>query len=184
MIGISYFPIGLRWQSFSIEGTGTYRAREGDLLRRMEHILADWEDTPYRDGQSVKGMGTYCTAFLCAVLDELYRRPVPTPLPEIPTDAAMHDRATAIEGLRWFLRHYPNHEKVECMIVQPGDVLVTGPRGGGPGHGILVGPRENTLWQCSGGSVHFTGMSLPDPYELYAVYRFTDRISWLSNSAS
>lgn len=141
-----------------------------------------WEGTPYREGQSVRGVGTFCTAFVCAVLDELYQDGRATSLPEIPTDASMHDRSTALAGLRWFLRRYPEHAEVTSGKIQPGDVLVTGPSGGGPGHAILVGPRENTLWQCSGGSVHFTGMALPDCYQLHAVYRMKDRIRWLSNS--
>ncbi len=178
MIGIHYIPIGLSWKSFTING-GTHRADENAFLRRYERILAEWEGTPYRDGQCLKRVGIFCTAFVCVVLDELYRVKRPVPIPEIPTDAAMHCPETARAGLRWFLRQYPNHAEVTDRIVQPGDVLVTGPSGGGPGHGILVGPRENTLWQCSGGSVHFTGMALPDPYELFAVYRMTDRINWL-----
>lgn len=184
MIGIHYIPLPLKWQSFSIDGTGIYRGQENALLRRMERILSQWEGTPYHEGQSLKGVGTFCTAFICSVLDELYQNRRPTPLPEIPTDAAMHDRATAMRGLRWFLSHYPQHEEITSTIVQPGDILVTGPVGGGPGHGILVGPRENTLWQCSGGSVHFTGMSLPDAYQLHAVYRMKDRTQWLSNLPS
>lgn len=178
MIGIVYDQLGLKWRSFSING-GTHRAAENALLRRMERILADWEDTPYVDGQSVKRMGTFCTAFVCAVLDELYRRERPIPLPEIPRDASMHDPVTARSGLRWFLEHYPNHAAVTDQIVQPGDILVTGPRGGGPGHAIFVGPHENTLWQCSGKCVHRTGMAIPHSYDLFAVYRMTDRELWL-----
>lgn len=176
--GIQYQPIGLTWTSFNVSSLGMFRPQESRLARRMGRIMAEWEGTPYLDGQCVKGVGTFCTAFVCSVLDELYGKDRPTPLPEIPTDAAMHDPAKAREGLRWFLSHYPNHEKRVDPHVQPGDVLVTGPRGGGPGHAILVGPCENTLWQCSGGSVHFTGMSLPDQYQLFAVYRMTDRMKW------
>lgn len=186
MSGVRYVPLPLRWRSFVLGDTGVHRAGEGNLLRRLERILAFWEGTPYHLGQSVRGMGTFCTAFLCAVLDELYGRPAATPLPEIPVDASMHDPATARSGLRWFLEHYPNHERVEpgpdgYTVVQPGDVLVTGPQGGGPGHAILVGPRENTLWQCSGLGVHYTGLHIYEHYDLFAVYRMTDREKWLSN---
>lgn len=176
---IQYNPIPLTWRSFSING-GTHRAAENALLRRMARIFAEWEGTPYRTGQHVKQVGTFCTAFVAAVLDELYRLDRPVPLPEIPPDASFHHSGTARAGLRWFLRQYPNHEPIPIGgEVQPGDVLVTGPGGGGPGHGILVGPAENTIWQCSGGSVHFTGFALPEPYILYAAYRLTDRMLWL-----
>lgn len=179
MAGIRYVPLPLKWRSFSVNDLGMHRAQENEMLRRMGRILNDWEGTPYADGQSVKGVGTFCTAFVCAVLDELYRKERPTPMPEIPSDAAMHDRATAIAGLHWFLRHYPENERQDGDLVQPGDILITGPVGGGPGHAMFVGPRENTLWQCSGESVHYTGMHLPDVYRLFAVYRMKDRHTWL-----
>lgn len=175
---ISYQPIGLRWRSLVLGDLGMFRPQEAQILRRLGRIFQQWDSTPYVLGQCKPRVGTYCTAFVCAVLDELYRQPLAT-LPDIPHDAGMHDRETAMAGLRWFLRRYPNHGEVTDGWVQPGDVLVTGPRGGGPGHAILVGTRENTLWQCSGKSgVHFTGMALPDPYVLFAVYRMTDRLSW------
>lgn len=189
MTGLRYIDVGLAWQTFNLGKGGFYRAAEGSFVRRLERILGEWEGTPYRNGQSLKGVGTFCTAFLCSVLDELYRKAQPTPLPDIPPDAAMHDPERARGGLRWFLETYPNHVRVEPeidgpykgrRIVQPGDVLVSGPVGGGPGHAILVGPRENTLWQCSGQSVHWTGLYLPDCYSLFAAYRMTDRETWLS----
>lgn len=164
-----YVPLGLTWRD------------PGHLpLARIERELLRWDGTPYRLGQCLPGVGTYCTAFVVSVLDALYRLQRPTPLPEgIPDDAAMHDPPRARQGLRWFLRQYPAHRQVEDGSAEPGDVLVTGPHGGGPGHGILVGPHPNTLWQCSGNGVHFTGMSIPDTYQLFAVYRMTDRQKWL-----
>lgn len=184
-MSVRYVPMPLRWRTFVLDETGIHRAAEAALLRRLGRILEAWEGTPYRIGQCLRGTGAYCTAFLCAVLDDLYRRPEATPLPEIPIDASMHAPETARSGLRWFLEHYPNHERVQpgpdgYTVVQPGDVLVTGPQGGGPGHAILVGPRENTLWQCSGLGVHYTGLALYEHYDLYAVYRMTDRHQWLS----
>lgn len=178
---IRYVSLPVTWTSLSLSEWGS-RAEEGAILRRMERILWQWEGTPYVPGQCLRGVGAFCTAFLCAVLDELYGRTPATPLPEIPDDASMHSPETARAGLRWFLRHYPNHVQIFDGIVQPGDVLVTGPKGGGPGHAILVGPRENTMWQCSGRSVHFTGLSIPDTYTLHAIYRMTDRLAWSSES--
>lgn len=147
-------------------------------VHRLDRILASWEDTPYRPGQHVRGVGTYCTAFVCAVLDELYRQPSAALPEDIPIDASMHDPELARSGLRWFLTRYPNHVRVQDGTVEPGDVLVTGPVSGGPGHAIIAGPRKGTLWQCSGRSVHRAGYSLPETYRLHAVYRMTDRHKW------
>lgn len=174
---MNYLPLDLKWRSLDIDGTGMHRWAENLILRRMAKILGGWENTPYQLGQNSQGVGTYCTAFVCSVLDALYGRQT-TPMPEIPADAAMHCPETARAGLRWFMRRYPCR-RVEDGFVQPGDVLITGPSGGGPGHAILVGPRENTLWQCSGRvGVHFTGMSLPFPYVLHGVYRLDNRETW------
>ncbi len=175
---IRYTSIGLSWRTLVLGDFGMFRPQEANIMRRLARILEEWCDTPYVMGEAKPRVGVYCTAFVTAVLDELYRRPQ-APLPSIPHDAGMHDKETAMAGMRWFLGHWANHAKVTDGWVQPGDLVVTGPRDGGPGHAILVGPRENTLWQCSGRSgVHFTGMSIPDNYTLHAVYRMTDRLSW------
>lgn len=164
----SYVPLPLRW-----------RPLQDEVARgRIERILCDWEGTPYARGQRVKQVGVFCTAFVCAVLDELYGRE-PVDLPEIPDDASMHDPARARAGLRWFLRQYPC-DVVEDGFVEPGDVLITGPIAGGPGHAIFVGPQPGTLWQASGPAVHFTGMSIPGEYSLHAVYRLRERQKWSS----
>lgn len=173
-----YENVGLRWQAFTINGTGIFRAAERAVERRMGRILDSWEGTPYDAGQAQKGVGAFCTAFVVGVLDELYRC-APTPLPLIPQDAAMHDPDRARAGLRWFLERYPRHERIPNGIMQPGDVLVTGPVGGGPGHALIVGPRENTIWQCSGQGVHYTGLALPTSYRLHSIYRMTNRTEWL-----
>ncbi|CAK9074220.1 Uncharacterized protein (Fragment), partial [Durusdinium trenchii] len=127
MTGIHYYDALLTWTSFRINGSGMYRAAERALERRMERLLGEWEGTPYVLGQSAKGVGTFCTAFVCEILNELYRRPG-VELPEIPSDAAMHD-------------------------------------------------PERVSSRSSG--VHWTGMFLPEPYELHAVYRLSDRKDYL-----
>lgn len=156
--------------------------RACNVEHRLARILGDWDGTPYVNGQACKREGVYCTAFMARVLDELYRRP-PTPMPRIPPDASFHDAEGVLLGMRWFLREYPNNEKLEPAVdglyhVQPADILITGPIGGGPGHAILVGPRENTMWEAGTFKVQMIGMMIPDNYELHAVYRMTDRNSW------
>lgn len=163
-------------------------ASEKRVCERLASVLASWEDTPYSSTQAVRGVGVYCTAFVCGVLDDLYRVERPTPLNTIPHDVSMHCGASSRAGLRWFLRHYPTADRIysattaedgEQVEVQPGDILITGPVGGGPGHAILIGPRRNVMWQASGAHVHYTGFCVPTGYMLYAVYRFSDKERWI-----
>jgi len=162
---------------------------EKKIAERLAAVLHSWEDTPYSSTQAVRGVGVYCTAFVCGVLDDLYRVDEPTPLNKIPHDVSMHCGASARAGLRWFMRHYPCADRLwsitsadeenEIIEVQPGDVLITGPVGGGPGHAIMIGPRKNVMWQASGSYVHYTGFGVPVGNMLYAVYRFSDRERWI-----
>jgi hypothetical protein len=64
--------------------------------------------------------------------------------------------------------------------LEPGDWVVTGPAGGGPGHAMVVGPRPNTLWHCNRGpGVCWTGIGLAmNDQAIHRVYRFLDRNRW------
>lgn len=155
----------------------TWRAVESSWLKRLERVLLSWEETPYAPGQQRKGSGVDCIRFGCAVLDEMYRRPL-TDLPPRAADASMHDRDGAFAVMRQIMRRYPDHITVEDGFVEPGDVLVVGPRDGGPGHMMIVGHQPGTCWQASADRVHFTGLSLPTGATLFRVFRFVDRETW------
>lgn len=177
---IRFEPLPLQWKAFNLcpnNGFASDRYRAIEIERRMIKILAEWEGTPYDTKFANKGIGVHCSSFICRVLDELYRLE-PTDLPAIPADIGFHNRAGAIAGLRWFMRQYPACQQLTGSDVEPGDILITGPKGGGPGHAMIVGPRENTIWQATDGGVHYTGMALPEIYELYAAFRFRDRKDW------
>jgi hypothetical protein len=146
-------------------------------VARLERILLSWEDTPYSPGQQEKREGVDCIRFGCAVLDELYCRPE-TDLPPRAADASMHDREGAFSVMREIMRRYPNHVTVTDGQVEPGDILVVGPRNGGPGHMMIVGHARNTVWQASASKVHFTGLYLPWGATLFRVFRMTDREKW------
>lgn len=182
---IHYYDAGMEWHSLRVD---SHAGRNGfgsdvELGRRIERrlalVLTKWEHTPYSSSIIKQGPqgGIFCTAFVARVLDELFQRE-PTPMPDIPHDASMHNPRRARAALRWFFRRYPGSVEVPTLEVEPGDVVITGPRGGGPGHALIVGPRENTLWQADGDRVHYTGMFLPEPYELHQVRRFTQREEW------
>ena len=45
-------------------------------------------------------------------------------------------------------RLYPHCKVLRNQGLEPGDLLVVGPPGGGPGHAMIVGWEPNTLWHC------------------------------------
>lgn len=194
-MSIRYRDVGLRWGPVKFgahaDGNGFVEdvARGRKFERRLEAILTGWEHTPYSPSIIKQGPdgGVFCTAFVARVLDELFRQD-PMPLPDIPHDTAMHNAAKARAALRWFLRNYPGsipiksretEEGLEVWDVQPGDIVISGPIGGGPGHAMIVGPRQNIMWQADGQRVHYTGLYLPEPYELHDVRRFYQREEWV-----
>lgn len=180
-----YLPVGLTWRALRLGG---HRGNNGfadevACARRIElrlaRILGEWERTPFASGQCRKQMGASCQGFLAGLLDELYGRRVESKIPILPIDIGLHNRRKAKAGMKWFMRNYPNHERVNDGFVEPGDLVVVGPSDGGPGHCMFVGPRENTLWHSVEGSgVCYTGMSLPSQNKLYAVYRPLDKEVW------
>jgi hypothetical protein len=87
--------------------------------------------------------------FVCGVLDEFYgvKR---TPSSPVPDDVQFHDRRRATRAVAWMRRAYPSY-RVRGTVLQPTDVVVVGPKLGGPGHVMLAGPRYNTLWHCNRG---------------------------------
>lgn len=177
----TYLPMPLSWHPMRLGlGLSNDHVRSSAIEKRIGKVLESWEGTPYSLKMSRRGEGTYCSAFVCHVLDELYFR-TPTELPKIPDDISFHDWAGAVAGLKWFLRQFPSAERIEGQgEVEPGDVIITGPVDGGPGHAIIVGSRRNTMWQASGVcGVHYTGLSLPDQAQMHAVFRFRDRGLWL-----
>ena len=176
-----YISIPLQWKALRLappgNGFGYHYVRASHIERRLARILGEWERTPYDIKFAEKGVGVYCTAFIARVLDELYGQD-PTPLLKIPDDIAFHSTEGAFSGLKWFMRQYPTCERITDGVVEPGNVIIVGPVGGGPGHAMMVGPRENALWQASGSGVHYTGFALPDTYQFFAAYKFTDCERW------
>lgn len=162
----------------------TWRALSGfdgaeRAQRKLEGILDSWYETPYMMGAQVKGVGVDCVRFVCAVLDELYgfKR---SPVPELPQDIAMHRRDTAIAAMKFILRLYEPNVPVEDGILEPGDVLAVAPPGGGPGHAMIVGARENEVWHSTGRRVQRTGIALPlNGWTVHGAYRATDRERWV-----
>lgn len=141
---------------------------------RLEAALVSWEGTPYMRGQQLRGVGVDCVRFVAAVMDEVLGRPR-TPIETLPDDAALHDRVGAICGMKRLRKlFWPNKPIPLDAPLEPGDIVVTGPENGGPGHGMIVGARPNTIWHSSGTSVHWTGLRPPKGHKVFRVYRMDD----------
>lgn len=169
-----FTPMPLRWYPFRLIGTrfATEIAKAARIERRLAAILSGIEGTPFHQLR--------CADFAVRVLDELYGLPTEEAVAsQIPTDIAAHDRRGAVRAMRMLLERYPCHKRLRGRSVEPGDLLVVGPVGGGPGHVMIVGPKENTAWHSLPRSgVHQTGMFLPEHYKFYRAYRCTDREEW------
>ena len=148
---------------------------------RLLKILQGWKGTPYKEGSQVPKMGVDCVRFCCGVVDALFGFPRTT-LNLLPADVALHDKLTALKAMRTLRRLYSPLLRVptEPGIVEPGDLLVTGPTGGGPGHIIIVGPEKNTTWQATSQSVEKTGLTVPYRMDLFRIFRFEDRHKWVT----
>lgn len=145
------------------------------VAERLEQILMSWEGTRYLPGSQVKQCGVDCVRFVSGVLDELYGEQ--TPLPRLPQDASFHAKDTCYSALKDFLSRY-SCSPVEDGKLQPGDVLIAGPNGGGPGHALIVG--KDCIWHCDSRSVVKTGLgfNLGGAYFLKRIYRGCDRERW------
>lgn len=143
---------------------------------RLQLELDSWVGTPYMIGQQVKGVGVDCARFVGAILD--FMGGTRTPLELIPPDACFHDPALATRALDKFRHLFRPMSIVRGWAVQPGDVMVTGPVGGGPGHGIVVGCAPGTLYEAGSFSVQKTGFAIPSSRRVFGVYRKADRLRW------
>lgn len=148
---------------------------------RIDGILMGWKDTKYQPGQQCKGVAADCVGFVCGVLDELMGREQ-TPREILPQDAAFHARASAEAGMRAIARLYSPMEfrhASEMWTLEPGDIVVTGCEGGGPGHAMFVGAKPNELWHATNRRVMRGGMGLIDGYQkVFRVCRVGSRVQW------
>lgn len=115
---------------------------------RLAQVLASWDGTPYFAGQRCKGVGVDCIRFVVAVLDELAG--TRTVVRVLPGDVAHHAPALAFEALSRQLGLMPCSPVLDGVL-EPGDVVATGPLDGGPGHALIVGPERLQAWHAADG---------------------------------
>jgi hypothetical protein len=145
--------------------------------------LRRWEGTRYESGQSFPQRGADCTGSIFGIVDALDGRARMQPA-GFPHDGALHNRAGAIAAVREIVRRYSPCHKIEpdergYFQVEPGDIVVTGEPGGGPGHVEMVGPDKNELWHAMPSpGFHQGGWSFLEQQLLYAIYRIEDKDRW------
>jgi hypothetical protein len=156
-----------------------------EVLINLDRVLRSWARTPYSSGQRLKGRGADCIGSVFGVIDELDGR-LRAQDPGLPQDTAMHHRDTAVVAMKEILRRYAPLRKLGAMgraplVVEPGDLLVTGLSNGGPGHLEMVGARKNELWHATAGpGFHQGGWSLLSEQVLYGVWRPEEKDRWIS----
>lgn len=144
------------------------------FVARLERILAGWRGTRYLAGSGARGTGADCVGFVAGVLDEMFG--TTTPRSHLPADLSLHSRVGAIAAMRAIRRTFRAHYAVKDGVLEPGDVVVTGPVDGGPGHAMIVGCRRAQVWHCTpGGGVCRTGYSITGLHKVFRVYRMEDR---------
>jgi len=156
---------------------GLSESENAEVEDRIRNILYSWEGTQHMDGQQAKGKGVDCVRFVAAVLDELSG--TKTDILHLPRDTSFHKRDTAIAGMKLFIKQFNGYSLDPDEPLQPGDILVTGPRNGGPGHAIITGP-DNFLWHSAYKKVVRTGVAGLSMCGMYhkATMRGKDRRGW------
>lgn len=143
---------------------------------RWALIMDSWEGTKYVPGACVKGSGVDCGRWVISCACELRGRSMPA-LPEIPHDAAFHSPEVAHEARRTILKLMQPVVEIFHDLLQPADIIVVGPQGGGPGHTYYVGPQRHQLWHASPPRVDVTGWAIPAEYTLLHIYRLGE-LTW------
>lgn len=177
MVEVCYKMLPYKWAPFQVPSP-VWPNPSWDIQQKIGEALRAWEGTPYMSGQQTIGVGADCIRYLAAFVDQMYgyKR---CPTSRLPQDYSMHTREGAFSVMRQILRIYPEMQKVEGNTLEPGDVIVVGPKDGGPGHCLIVGDNRNTLWHAVQPRVCRTGWALmKDHQKIFRVYRFKDRMKW------
>lgn len=170
---IRYYQIARLWQPLSIIDQSAV-----DIINlRLNTLFDGWQGTPYMAGNQCKQSGVDCVRWVTAVLDAMYNR-TSTDIVTLPSDASFHNKRGAMKAMLHIKRLYPHCKVLRQAPLEPGDLVIVGPPGGGPGHAMLVGTQKNTLWHCAPHSgVCKTGWSLAVGHQhIFRVYRAKDRV--------
>ena len=152
------------------------------LKSKLNCILESWEGTPYGKGMQAKQVGVDCVRFVFGVLDELYGHSY-RPTLKIPEDTAFHQPKTSVKAMNHLISNYPSERLVPYHLLELGDILITGAKGKGPGHAMIVGSEKNHKWHMDSHFVSRTGPLFTSGnsslYYLYRIYRIKDKHLWI-----
>ena len=143
----------------------------------VERICSSWENTPFVASQNSRE-AIDCSHFAARVLDELEGTDSSHRLVGMPGYHAGLHRQAVLRAIRAFLTAYPALLRRRTTIVLAGDILVSGPEKGGPGHLHVVGGKPSRLWQATPPQVQYSGYCLPEGRKLFGIYRSIHRSSW------
>lgn len=152
---------------------------DAEAQAALERELRSWEGTRYGIGQQCRGVAADCVRFVCGVLDTLSG--TQHDIRTLPPDTCFHAPEKAVAGMERIRRFYEPVEEITSGLVQPGDVVVTGPKDAGPAHAMIVGFERNTVWHCASlgyrGGVTRTGLRgiYVMGHLVWTVYRLNDR---------
>ena len=162
---------------------GDYGGNGPEAAAALDAALRAWDGTPYESGQRFIQRACDCIGGVFGVVDMIDGRER-AQFPGMPRDASMHDRAGAIAAVRELVSRYMPCSKLKAdergfFQVEPGDIVVTGMPGGGPGHVEIVGARKNELWHAQPSpGFHQGGWSFLEQQLLFAIYRINDKWRW------
>jgi len=141
------------------------------IRQKLEGVINSWKGTPYAPGQQAKGIGVDCVRFVTGIMDEMSN--TTHDYTTLPPDSYLHNPARSHAAVRQIIKLYAPFQKVIDGNIQPGDVLVVGPRQGGPGHAYIVGCYDNELWDATGPGVKKTSYAgaLMNGMILHRAYR-------------
>lgn len=181
MTGLVMKTLPYRWMPLTLNGTEwPNHPLSCRIERKIARFFLKWEGTPYMSGQMMVGEGTDCIRFLASFVDAMTGKQHIVP-ERLPQDYSMHTKHGAFRVMKQILRLYPTMKPMKkATTLEPGDVIVVGPKGGGPSHVMIVGFKHNTLWHASNlPGICWTGWGLIEGYQkIVRVYRFTDRNDW------
>lgn len=129
-------------------------------LEIIQRTLDSWLYTPYKLFSQAPGPegATDCVRFVGGVGDTVLG--TKTHIPRVLSDISFHDPEKARDCMRFLVREFEMRLLPQGSELQPMDVIMCGPRGGGPGHAMFAG-TDGYLYHCveTSGVVR-TGLSL------------------------
>lgn len=150
---------------------------------RLIQVVSMWDKTPYQPGQRAKKIGVDCVRFVSCVLDELYNVEVPTSVPRMQVDAALHSMAVSSKVIRLLRKSWEGSDVVRDGTIQPGDVIVTRAESGNsparPAHVMIALVEPFTAAHAIPGVGVVVG-SVQNTRGIVRVYRLRGKASWAS----